>query len=772
LSRKNNKNKNKNKPSWHEGIKPETKRSVFAILSFAIAVLLALAAFGKAGLVGNGIQKILEVLFGRAFFMISLVFFIGGISLLRRSVEPLRAHFLATTVVGAALLLLSTLGIADLIFQNKIAGYIGFVASYPFFKLFDFTASLIILVAIALAGIFIMFNMSFRREKLEEDEVDEEEPEADEKDRASILSKLDFSKTKVAPPEKIEEKPPEVKEPERAVTPVALKQEEFIHVPLRKAKRAGGFLMPPLDLLDSDSGTPSSGDIKANSNIIKRSFQNFGIEVEMTEVNVGPSVTQYTFKPAEGVKLSRITGLQNDLSLALAAHPIRIEAPIPGKSAVGIEIPNRSISLVGLRSLLSSEEYQKSPKPLLFALGKDVTGKPVYGDLARMPHLLIAGATGTGKSIGIHSILTGLLYRNPPEMLRFIMVDPKRVEMQHYSKIPHLLTPAITDPKKTIMSLRWAAKEMERRYGVLEASHVRDINSYHANILAKDEEAETMPYIVIVIDELADIMATYPRELEACIVRLAQMSRAVGIHLVLSTQRPSVEVITGLIKANITSRMAFQVASQIDSRTILDTSGADKLLGNGDMLFLSGEVSKPRRIQGAFVSEGEVKRVTKWLADHAEEMGEEGNIAGNIFENNGKTDSVSLVSALENGSFGDDADDELFEEAKKIAIEAGKVSASYLQRRLKVGYARAARLLDVMEARGIIGPSDGAKPREVLIGKDGDDFGKAPSAVKELGIPEAKEREEVFKEEERNEKEVAKRKNSSSGDDDFLGSFN
>src|SRR3989338_4573830 len=291
-----------------------------------------------------------------------------------------------------------------------------------------------------------------------------------------------------------------------------------------------------------------------------------------------------------------------------------------------------------------------------------------------MPHLLIAGATGTGKTIALNAILMSLLSRNPPSIVRLLLIDPKRVEFPVYNGIPHLLTPVIVDIEKTVNALRWAVGEMERRFDVLAEAKVRDIGLYNREL---ERGEEPMPYIVVIIDELADLMAARGREVEAAIVRLAQMARAVGIHLVVATQRPSVEVITGLIKANITSRMAFQVASQVDSRTILDTSGADKLLGNGDMLFLSGEVSKPRRIQGAFVSEGEVKRVTKWLADHAEEMNDEGNIVGNIFENNGKTDSVSLVSALENGSFGDDADDELFEEAKKIAIEAGKVSASY-----------------------------------------------------------------------------------------------
>jgi S-DNA-T family DNA segregation ATPase FtsK/SpoIIIE len=435
---------------------------------------------------------------------------------------------------------------------------------------------------------------------------------------------------------------------------------------------------------------------------------NFGISVEMGEVTVGPSVTQYTLKPAEGVKLSRITALHNDLSLALAAHPIRIEAPIPGKSLVGIEIPNSTASLVGLHHLFSQEEFRKSDRPLLLALGRNVAGQPVYADLTQMPHLLIAGATGSGKSVCIHALIASLVFRNSPEMLRFLLIDPKRVELTVYNDLPHLLTSVITEAKRAIIALKWLTKEMEKRYEILLEAKARDIQAYHKLLaeIPKEErnEAEPMPYIVVIIDELADIMATFPREFEAAIVRLAQMSRAVGIHLVLSTQRPSVEVLTGLIKANITSRIAFQVASQIDSRTILDMSGAEKLLGNGDMLFLAGDTAKPKRVQGAFVSEKEIKRLVKYLTEEYEEVGVE--------------DLEIMPQELESLPVSDESeeiDDELYEEAKKLVIQMQKASASYLQRRLRVGYARAARLLDMLEERGVIGPGEGAKPRDVFI---------------------------------------------------------
>ncbi|MEK9174133.1 MAG: DNA translocase FtsK, partial [Patescibacteria group bacterium] len=460
---------------------------------------------------------------------------------------------------------------------------------------------------------------------------------------------------------------------------------------------------PPLSLLDRDRGKPGVGDIKANANIIKRTLQNFGIIVEMDEISIGPSVTRYALKPAEGVKLSRILGLQTNLELALAAHPVRIEAPIPGKSLVGIEVPNTAKTTIGLGSILSEREYIESNKPLLVAMGKDVAGFAHFANIGKMPHALIAGATGSGKSVTIHSIITSLLFRNPPENLKFIMIDPKRVELTMYNKIPHLLTPVITDAKKAILALKWASKEMERRYEILEKETVRDIDSYHK----KMQESLTMPFIIVIIDELADLMQAYPRELESAVVRLAQMSRAVGIHLLLSTQRPSVNIITGLIKANIPSRIALQVSSQIDSRTILDAPGAEKLLGAGDMLYQSGDMSKPVRLQSSYISENEVKKVVKFLVDnYADELNEEISLTG-------ETTSNTIFSAtLDESDPGDD--DELYEEAREIVTHAGKASTSYLQRKLRIGYARAARLIDILEEKGVVGPGSGAKPREVI----------------------------------------------------------
>ena len=382
-------------------------------------------------------------------------------------------------------------------------------------------------------------------------------------------------------------------------------------------------------------------------------------------------------------------------------------------------MPNTKKATVGLASLFVDKQFSDESKPLLVGLGRDITGIAHFSNIAKMPHLLIAGATGSGKSVSIHALITSLLFRNGPGTLRMIMVDPKRVELTLYNNIPHLLHPVITEPKKAILALKWLAKEMDRRYDLLQAHAVRDIQSYHENVVAawdeneaeEDEEApDQMPYIVVVIDELADIMQTYPRELEAGIVRLAQMSRAVGIHLVLSTQRPSVNVITGLIKANVPARIALQVASQIDSRTIIDQPGAEKLLGAGDMLYLGGEMSKPHRIQTAFISENEVKKVADYIKKNNEANLDDIALTGNANE----SPNAAFSATFED----DDAGDDLYEDAKQTVIEAGKASTSFLQRKLRVGYARAARLIDLLEDKGVIGPGDGAKPREVLVGNE------------------------------------------------------
>lgn len=458
---------------------------------------------------------------------------------------------------------------------------------------------------------------------------------------------------------------------------------------------------PSLELLEKKQQPADAGDVKHNAQIIKDTLNEFSIDVDMEGANIGPKVTQYTLKPPAGVKLTRITALETNIALNLAAQTIRIEAPIPGQRAVGIEVPNRKAADVRLYGVLNSYQWQQTKAPLGFTIGRDIAGEAVIGELDRMPHLLIAGQTGSGKSVMINTLLTSLLYRNSPSEMKLILVDPKQVEMMPYNDIPHLLTPVITQPEKCISALKWAINEMERRYSLLAEEKLRDIKSYN---LRKREES--MPYIVIVIDELADLMMLAARDVEALIVRLAQKARAVGIHLVLATQRPSVDVITGLIKANVPARIAFTVASQVDSRTILDQGGAEKLLGQGDMLLLTPQMSKPKRIQGAWVMDEEVVKITDHLRmQRPPEYDAE--ILAQPVQLNGKG---GVVMDFDGGG-----DDDMYKDAVRVVFESGKASASLLQRRLRVGYARAARLIETMEEQGIIGPADGARPRDVLI---------------------------------------------------------
>jgi S-DNA-T family DNA segregation ATPase FtsK/SpoIIIE len=468
---------------------------------------------------------------------------------------------------------------------------------------------------------------------------------------------------------------------------------------------------PSLDLLEKKQSPADAGDVKHNAQVIHDTLGEFNIDVEMEGANIGPKVTQYTLKPPAGVKLTRITALETNIALNLAAQAIRIEAPIPGQRAVGIEVPNRKAADVRLYGVLDSQQWQQAGSGLSFAIGRDIAGDPTIGVLDKMPHLLIAGATGSGKSVMINTLLTSLLYRNSPSDLKLILVDPKQVELTPYNDIPHLLTPVIIEPEKCISALKWAVNEMERRYTLLAEEKVRNITGY--NDLKKDER---MPYIVIVIDELADLMMMAARDVEALIVRLAQKARAVGIHLVLATQRPSVDVITGLIKANVPARIAFTVASQIDSRTILDQGGAEKLLGKGDMLLLTPEFNKPKRIQGAFVDDPEVVKVTDHLRMQRPPQYDPEIVAQPV-QLNGKG---GVVMDYDGGG-----DDDMYKDAVRCVIESGKASASLLQRRLRVGYARAARLIEQMEEQGIIGPADGARPRDVLVSSLDDVIGAA-----------------------------------------------
>ncbi|HPZ81663.1 MAG TPA: DNA translocase FtsK, partial [Candidatus Atribacteria bacterium] len=428
---------------------------------------------------------------------------------------------------------------------------------------------------------------------------------------------------------------------------------------------------------------------------LEQTLAEFNVLGKVVNVQVGPTITRFDFQPAPGVKVQKIISLSNDLALAFAVAAVRIEAPIPGRSAVGIEVPNRHKEIVSLRELVENEEFQKSGSPLTVALGRDVSGRPIIWDLREAPHLLIAGATGSGKSVCINSILASLLYRATPNDLRIGLIDPKRVELSLYAGLPHLCAPVISDIRWVVRFLKWLCREMDTRYELLSEVSARNVEEYNQAV----EEEEKLPYVVIVIDELADLMMTAPGEVESCLCRLAQIARAVGMHLVVATQRPSVDVITGLIKANFPSRLAFAVSSQVDSRTILDSPGAEKLLGNGDLLFAPLGVSKPIRGQGAFISTSETKNLVEyWLSQK-----------GEIYY------PLEYIPREEKGE--EEGDDELYQEAVRLVIESGKASASLLQRRLRVGFNRAARLIEQMEREGIVGPYEGSKPRKVIVSR-------------------------------------------------------
>ncbi len=700
----------------------EALRGVSAVFAFALAIFLALAGFGIGGMVGEVIFSALSMLLGVGYMLLPLSLILLAVALMR----PFENRFGAVEIVSIFVFLLSALGLIALVLPEQ-AGIVGNAIVYPMLAAVDTVATVIFLLSFIVIALIIAFDVHLGAlaQRIRESMRGDISPTFSDEKEVTVSG---LQETDTEEPEDIEPAPQQLEEeaPDEPAQP---------RVQIAEMSSGGGegfpiiaasgsvYTPPPLSLLGKNKGKPEVGDVKANMNIIKRTLQNFGIQVEMDEVSIGPTVTRYSMKPAEGVRLAKIVALQSNLELALAASPVRIEAPIPGKSLVGIEVPNISRTTLGLAPLFSDGEFAQSTKPLLLGLGRSITGQAHFADLARMPHMLIAGTTGSGKSVCIHDFVVSLLYRAGPERLRFVMIDPKRVELTLYNNIPHLLSPVITDAKKAIFALKWLAKEMDRRYDVLQTEKVRDIASYHENVVAPavekggepDKMPEAMPYIVVIIDELADIMQSYPRELEAGIVRLAQMSRAVGIHLILSTQRPSVKVITGLIKANVPARVAFQVASQIDSRTILDTGGAEKLLGAGDMLFLSNDNAKPRRIQGPYISETEVKKIVSHIINN----NDAGPLDGVDF-----TESANAGSGAASifDSMAEEDGDEKYAEAKAAVLEAGKASTSYLQRKLGVGYSRAAKLIDMLEERGVIGRGEGSKPREVIGAGNADDL--------------------------------------------------
>lgn len=679
------------------GMKEETRKEVVAIVCLIFGVLLTLAILGKAGTFGQFLLHQLRLLVGYLVYLLPLVL----LGVVVSAVNPKLYQMRLSTVVGLCLFFFSFGGLLHMIVASSAplavarlgdgGGFLGYAAMTMLLSLFGNIATFVVLLALFLLSLSMSLNTSLLN--LVTSFREEEEPERHVRvneggTRVSVFTTVRAGLRGFGLGRKAHALSSQA--PVLEVKPIGA----------IRASSDATWSVPPIDLLETSDTKANPGNIQKNVELIEKTLKEFNIDVTMQDVNIGPTVTQYTFKPSEGVKLAMITARSNDLALSLAAKSLRMEAPIPGQSAVGVEIPNKSAARVTLRELLESSEYQNSQSTLSIPLGRDVAGTPIVFDLEKMPHLLIAGATGSGKSVSINTIIVTFIMNNSPQDLRLLLVDPKRVELTGYNGIPHLLAPVITEPDRTVNALKWAVAQMEDRYRMFSEAGARNIAAYNVKPGAKGK----IPHLVIIIDELADLMAVSANDVESSVVRLAQMARAVGIHLIVATQRPSVDVITGLIKANIPSRIAFTVASQVDSRTILDVGGAEKLLGAGDMLYIGGDITKPKRIQGCFVGDKEINSIVGFLKKDQFVQYDE-----SITEYHGAGGAGGAMS-------GDGAgEDDLYQDALGVVVQAGKASASLLQRRMRIGYARAARLLDLLEAEGAIGPADGARPRDVLI---------------------------------------------------------
>lgn len=702
---------------------------VGAVFWIVLSILLVVSWFGVGGPVIEWIGSAAQATIGYGMYLLPvlLVYISVGVFRSEENRLPFVVKFASIIVLVWMAGLFGLLKTAE---RPEAGGFIGDTANNAMLSMVDpAVAALIYILLIVITALFITSTTPWALISRIADMMRSNRTEEDSNARI-MKSATKADATKKAPAVKLNAGVPIADtKPEKDKKPSGFKRDLKGSVPVDKAAEEQSALVtahdpnwkrPSKELLEQKEKGADVGDYEHNAEVIRETLSEFNIDVEMGDVNIGPKVTQYTLKPPSGVKLTRITALETNIALNLAAQSLRIEAPIPGQRAVGIEVPNRKPADVRLYGVLNSKQWRAAHEPLSFAIGKDISGQAVVGELNKMPHLLVAGQTGSGKSVMINTLLTSLLYRNSPSEMRLILVDPKQVEMAPYEDIPHLLTPVITEPEKAISAMKWAVNEMERRLKLMKEEGAREIATYNKKIKSKatkiavaDEDGNVqqheegaMPYIVIVIDELADLMMVAARDIEALIVRLAQKARAVGIHLVLATQSPRADVITGLMKANIPARIAFTVAQELESRIIMDTGGAEKLLGYGDMLMKTSSMPKPKRIQGAWVTDGEVVKVTDHLRMQSAPQYNDDVVAQPV-QLNGKGGVVV--------DFGDDSGDDLFKDAVRVVIDGQRASTSYLQRRLKVGYQRAARIMEEMEEQGIIGPADGSRPREILI---------------------------------------------------------
>ena len=735
----NNKTKRTNKKSKKTN-KSVLNRDILGIVILALGLLVLLSLFStKMGLVGQIINGTTFSLMGYGGYYFPLLIFGIGIVFILDRFENLEFE----AIISLTIVFISFLIIADgintsheslinrirnsilLSELNKGGGVIGSLFGFFFYKLFGSIGTYIVLSLLIIVSTMMLLNITLKdvirkfhsistnivnknkekknlRKTFNQEHISLKEviDEGTEKPQINTNVEINDHSSNV------------VTENAKEATRVKLNNQLVIvetdsinnEIKEKQNKLSNlDYKLPHLNLLKSHSHKHNSNDKKEilkKAKVIEETMKNFGIEATISNINIGPTITCYELSPAPGIKLSRIVSLADNIALNLATSDIRIEAPIPGKSAVGIEVPNKIKESVLLKDIILSEEYIKTNSNIPLALGKDVSGKPQISTIDKMPHLLIAGATGSGKSVCINTIIMSILYKSSPYDVKLMLIDPKVVELSIYNGIPHLLIPVVTDPKKAAYALNWAVNEMERRYKLFAQNSVRDISSYNSK--SHDKQGEKLPQIVIIIDELADLMMVAAQEIEDYICRLAQMARAAGMYLIVATQRPSVDVITGTIKANIPSRISFSVSSQVDSRTILDMSGAEKLLGKGDMLFYPSFYSKPVRIQGAFISEEEVEKVVSFLKEE-----NEANYDEEIIENIQNPKEIDYKDS-----------DELLPDAIKLVVEEGQASISLIQRKLRIGYARAARIVDDMEERGIVGNYEGSKPRKVLISKE------------------------------------------------------